>query len=73
MFAERTLLDANAAAACEIVLEVIHALGIKPTILVVPPQLRAKAHKIVTADKLANGQDNPNKGLVEVLDTPWLA
>nr|DAY58170.1 MAG TPA: major capsid protein [Caudoviricetes sp.] len=48
-------------------------LGIKPTILVVPPQLRAKAHKIVTADKLANGQDNPNKGLVEVLDTPWLA
>ena len=31
MFAERTLLDANAAAACEIVLEVIHALGIKPT------------------------------------------
>lgn len=49
------------------------ALGIKPTILVVPPQLRAKAHKIVTADKLANGQDNPNKGLVEVLDTSWLA
>lgn len=31
MFAERTLLDAKAAAACEIVLEVIHALGIKPT------------------------------------------
>ena len=31
MFAERTLLDANAAAACEIILEVIHALGVKPT------------------------------------------
>lgn len=31
MFAERTLLEANAAAACEIILEVIHALGVKPT------------------------------------------
>lgn len=48
-------------------------LGVKPTILVVPPALRAKAHAIVTADKLANGQDNPNKNLVEVLDTAWLA
>lgn len=31
LFAERTLLDANAAAACEIILEIIHALGVKPT------------------------------------------
>ena len=31
LFAERTLLEANAAAACEIILEVIHALGVKPT------------------------------------------
>ena len=30
MFAERTLLDAGAAAACEIILEIIHALGVKP-------------------------------------------
>ena len=30
MFAERTLLDAGAAAACEIILEVIHLLGVKP-------------------------------------------
>ena len=48
-------------------------LGIRPTILVVPPSLRAKAHSIVTADKLASGADNPNKGLVTVLDTTWLA
>lgn len=30
MFAERTLLDAGAAAACEIILEIIHLLGVKP-------------------------------------------
>jgi phage major head subunit gpT-like protein len=48
-------------------------LGVKPTLLVVPPQLRAKASSLVTADKLANGADNPNKGLVTVLDTAWVA
>lgn len=48
-------------------------LGIKPTLLVVPPQLRSKGSNIVTADKLANGADNPNKGLVKVLDTAWVA
>lgn len=48
-------------------------LGIRPTILVVPPSLRSKANSIVTADKLANGADNPNKNLVEVMDTTWLA
>lgn len=48
-------------------------LGIRPTILVVPPSLRSKANSIVTADKLANDADNPNKNLVEVMDTTWLA
>ncbi|MBS4773425.1 MAG: Mu-like prophage major head subunit gpT family protein [Proteobacteria bacterium] len=48
-------------------------LGIRPTVLVVPPSLRSKANSIVTADKLANGADNPNKNLVEVMDTTWLA
>lgn len=47
-------------------------LGVRPTLLVVPPTLRAKAANLVTADKLANGADNPNKGLVKVLDTPWV-
>lgn len=47
-------------------------LGIRPTLLVVPPMLRVKAHEVVLADRLANGADNPNKGLCEVLVTPWL-
>jgi phage major head subunit gpT-like protein len=48
-------------------------LGVKPTLLVVPPSLRSKANDLVTADRLANGADNPNKGLVKVIDTPWVA
>jgi phage major head subunit gpT-like protein len=48
-------------------------LGVKPTLLVVPPSLRSKANDLVTADRLANGADNPNKGLVRVIDTPWVA
>lgn len=47
-------------------------LGVKPTLLVVPPSLRSKANSLITADKLANGADNPNKGLVKVIDTPWV-
>ena len=47
-------------------------LGIRPTLLVVPPTLRVKAHEVVLADRLANGGDNPNKGLCELLVTPWL-
>lgn len=47
-------------------------LGVKPTLLVVPPSLRSRANDLVTADRLANGADNPNKGLVRVIDTPWV-
>lgn len=65
--------EAAYAAMCSVKGDNGKPLGIRPTILVVPPQLRAKAHKIVTADKLANGADNPNKNLVEVIDTTWLA
>lgn len=31
MFAQHTLLDSDAAAACEIILEIIHSLGVEPT------------------------------------------
>lgn len=48
-------------------------LGVKPTLLIVPPALRSRANDLVTADRLSNGADNPNKGLVRVIDTPWVA
>jgi phage major head subunit gpT-like protein len=48
-------------------------LGIRPTVLVVPPSLKFKAMKLVNASTLANGAENVMKGLVEVIDAPWLA
>lgn len=48
-------------------------LGIKPTLLVVPPALKFAAMKLVNATTLANGADNVMKGLVTVVDVAWLA
>lgn len=48
-------------------------LGIKPSVLVVPPSLKFKAMKLINASTLANGEDNVMKGLVTVIDVPWLA
>lgn len=48
-------------------------LGIKPTVLLVPPSLEFAARKLVNATTLANGADNVLKGLVEVKVSPWLA
>lgn len=47
-------------------------LGIRPTLLVVPPSLEWSARKIVNASTLANGADNVLKGVVEVMSSPWL-
>ena len=48
-------------------------LGIKPTVLLVPPSLEFAARKLVNATTLANGADNVMKGLVEVLADSRLA
>lgn len=45
------------------------ALNISPTLLIVPPSLRATALELVKADRLANGQTNINKDVVDVLVT----
>lgn len=47
-------------------------LGIKPTLLVVPPNQKFKAMKLINASNLANGESNVMKGLVQVIDSPWL-
>jgi phage major head subunit gpT-like protein len=47
-------------------------LGIKPTVLVVPPSLRAAAMEIVKSERLANGASNPNFGVVDLIVSPWL-
>jgi phage major head subunit gpT-like protein len=48
-------------------------LGIKPTVLVVPPTLRAAAIELVKNERLANGASNPNFGVVDLIVSPWLA
>lgn len=48
-------------------------LGIKPSILVVPPSLRASALEVVKAERDAQGATNINRDVVEVFVTPWLS
>lgn len=47
-------------------------LGIMPTHIVVPTTLRTAANEVVTVSRKANGADNPNANLVNVIVTPWL-
>lgn len=47
-------------------------LGIKPTLLVVPTNLRTAAAEVVQVARRADGSDNPNANLVDALVTPWL-
>jgi phage major head subunit gpT-like protein len=46
-------------------------LGIKLTLLVVPPTLRSQALHILNAEQV-NGTTNINRNAVDVLVTPWL-
>lgn len=48
------------------------SLGIKPNLLVVGSSNREAAFFIAQADKLANGQPNPNYGLLDVIVTSHL-
>lgn len=48
-------------------------LGVKPTVLVVPPSLRAAAIEIVKNERLASGASNPNFGAVDLIVSPWVA
>lgn len=47
-------------------------MGVKPSLLVVPPSLRAAALAIVKSERLANGASNPNFGVVDLVVTPWV-
>lgn len=47
-------------------------LGIRPTHLVVGPDLEYEAMQIVNAERLANGATNVWRGTVKVICTPWI-
>ncbi|WP_111745608.1 Mu-like prophage major head subunit gpT family protein [Salinisphaera orenii] len=48
-------------------------LGVKPTLLVCPPELEKQADQILKIDTLAGGGGNPNYQKADVLSTVWLA
>lgn len=47
-------------------------LGIRPTLLVVPPSLRDAANAVIKAERTANGATNTNQNAVDILICPWL-
>ena len=48
-------------------------MGVRPTVLVVPPALRAAALGLIEAQLINGGESNPNYKAVEVVVSPWLA
>jgi len=48
-------------------------LVVSPSLLVVPPALRAAAGSLIEAQLVGGGNSNPNYKAVEVLVCPWLA
>ena len=48
-------------------------LGVKGTLLIVPPALEGAARKLLTSDVNALGETNAWKGTAEMLVVPWLA
>jgi len=48
-------------------------LGVKPTVLIVPPSLEGKALDLINSTTLENGQSNKWYKSVEVIVTPWAA
>lgn len=48
-------------------------LGLRPSLLVVPPSLEKAAFDVVQAERLANGQDNAYYKSARVLVSPWLS
>lgn len=48
-------------------------LGVKPTVLIVPPSLEGKALDLINSTTLENGQSNKWFKSVEVIVTPWAA
>ncbi|WP_404991331.1 Mu-like prophage major head subunit gpT family protein [Cupriavidus pauculus] len=48
-------------------------LGVRPSLLVVPPSLEGKGLQILQAEKNANGADNIYRNTAQLLNTPWLS
>ena len=76
--ASRQTLTAAASAAARAAMMGLRAdggrpLGIKPTVMIVPPALEEAAPGILTTGYGASGASNVGKGTAEVIVAPWLA
>jgi len=47
-------------------------INVLPNVLLVPPALRDTARRLVSSEKFGNGEENPYKGVVEVVVEPRL-
>lgn len=77
-YASKQTLDATNFAAAVAAMESFkndegRPLGVRPTLLVVPPSLRAAALTLLKAEKAAGGATNIYAGTADVLVSPWLA
>lgn len=68
-----TAYGAARAAMLSLVGENDNPLGIRPTHLVVPPQLEMAANEVLVSERTAAGATNPYRGSAELIVTPWLA
>lgn len=77
-YASKQTLDATAYGAARTALMSMKGdsgkpLGVRPSLLVVPPSLEKAALEILQAEKNANGADNIYRGTAKLLVTPWLS
>lgn len=77
-YASKQTLDATAYGAARTALMSMKGdsgkpLGVRPSLLVVPPSLEKAGLEILQAEKNANGADNIYRGTAKLLVTPWLS
>lgn len=77
-FKSKAALDGASFAAARVAMESFvsdggRPLGISPTLLVVPPSLRAAGEELLLATQKASGASNTNYKAVELLVTPWVS
>ena len=76
-YGSKQALDASSYAAARAAMQNLRGdggrpLGIKPTLLVVPPSLEGEGRKLLNSELGSAGETNEWKGSAELLVTPWV-
>lgn len=77
-YASKQVLDETSYAAARAAMMAVKSdegrpLGVKPTLLVVPPSLEQAGLKLLQAEALASGATNVYRGTAQLMVCPWLA